>query len=284
MAKKYLPFIKWVGGKRGLISQIVPKLNKIEFNNYFEPFLGGGAIFFELLSRGVLKDKKVYLSDINFELINSYQVVRDNPNDLISNLETFQKLHSKDFFYEIRAWDREESFQNRDKIERASRFIYLNKTCFNGLYRVNKKGFFNTPIGSYKNPNIADRDRIFESSEALQNVEIEISDFKSALSKVEKDDLVYLDPPYYPLNITSNFTAYSEFEFLEDMQKELFAEFKRLIEIEAIPFQSNSNADFIRELYSKYKIDQISANRFINSKKDGRGKIDEVLISYKGEN
>ena len=280
MTKNYQPFIKWVGGKRALLSQIIPKLDH-EFNNYFEPFLGGGAVFFELFSKGVLKNKQIYLSDINSELINSYKTVRDNPKDLITNLEQLQNIHSEKLYYEIRAWDQDANFKNRDLIERASRFIYLNKTCFNGLYRVNKKGFFNVPIGNYKNPNIADIERIMSSSEALQNVEIDNFDFETALKKVQKNDLIYLDPPYYPLNKTSNFTSYSENDFSENMQIALFDEFNRLVKIGAKPFQSNSSADFIKELYSNYQIEIISANRFINSKADSRGKIDEVLIYYK---
>lgn len=144
---KSQPFVKWVGGKRGLLSQILPLIPK-EFNNYFEPFVGGGALFFELYSLGFLKNKKVYLFDINAELINAYNIVKNNPTGLIDNLKKFKEKHSKELYYEIRAWDREESFSQRSEIERASRFIYLNKTCFNGLYRVNSKGYHNVPIES----------------------------------------------------------------------------------------------------------------------------------------
>jgi len=143
---KYQPFVKWVGGKRGLLSQILPFIPK-EFNNYFEPFVGGGALFFELYSLGLLKDKKTYLFDINAELINAYNVVKNSPSELIKDLRELKEKHSKEFYYEIRAWDRDESFSQRSEIERASRFIYLNKTCFNGLYRVNSKGYHNVPIG-----------------------------------------------------------------------------------------------------------------------------------------
>lgn len=276
--RKYQPFIKWVGGKRSLLSQIVPKFGN-DFNTYFEPFIGGGAIFFELYSQGKFRNRKVYLSDINSELINSYKVVKERPEDLISELNRFKIEHSKEFYYEVRSWDREDSFQNRSSLERASRFIYLNKTCFNGLYRVNRKGYFNTPIGSYKNPNISDSETILNASEALQIAEIERLEFQQSLSRVEKNDLIYLDPPYYPLNSTSNFTSYSEIEFMEEMQLKLYNEFSRLLDINSKPFQSNSSSDFILELYKDFKVDKISANRFINSKASGRGKIDEVLIS-----
>jgi len=167
LTRKYQPFIKWVGGKRGLLKQLLPLFPK-EFQNYHEPFLGGGAVFFELYSLGYLKDKKIYLSDINAELINTYKTIKNNPNELIDNLKNFKEQHSKEFYYQTRELDRKENFKDLTNIQRATRFIYLNKTCFNGLYRVNKKGYFNTPIGSYKNPNIADRDIILCASETLK--------------------------------------------------------------------------------------------------------------------
>jgi len=275
--QKYQPFIKWVGGKRGLLKQLLPLFPK-EFNNYHEPFLGGGAVFFELHSMGYLKDKKIYLSDINSELINAYNVVKNNPIDLISNLELYKEKHSKDFYYEIRALDREDNFLQISELERATRFIYLNKTCFNGLYRVNKKGYFNTPIGSYKNPNIADKDIILSASSALQNAIISNQSFVKVVENSNKDDLVYFDPPYYPLNVTSSFTAYDSNCFLEDAQFELFEVFDTLSDNEIKVLHSNSDTDFIKDLYKKYNINLVKANRFINSKSNGRGKINEVLI------
>jgi DNA adenine methylase len=279
-AQRYQPFIKWVGGKRGLLKQLLPLFPK-EFKNYHEPFLGGGAVFFELYSLGYLKDKKIYLSDINFELINTYSVVKNNPIDLISNLEIYKEKHSKDFYYEMRALDREDGFLKTSELERATRFIYLNKTCFNGLYRVNKKGYFNTPIGSYKNPNIADKDIILSASSALQNAVITNQSFVKVIENSNKDDLVYFDPPYYPLNATSSFTAYDSNCFLEDAQFELFEVFDTLSDKEVKVLHSNSDTDFIKDLYGKYNINLVIANRFINSKSNGRGKINEVLIRSK---
>ncbi len=273
----YQPFIKWVGGKRGLLKQLLPLFPK-EFNNYHEPFLGGGAVFFELYSQGLLKDKKVYLSDINTELINTYNVVKDNPIELINNLKDFQERHNKDFYYKIRELDRQEDFKNLSDIQRASRFIYLNKTCFNGLYRVNRKGYFNTPIGSYKNPNIADRDTILSASEALQNTIISNNSFDGVKNNTNKNDLVYFDPPYYPLNETSSFTSYDSNYFLDDKQFELFELFEKLYDKEVKILHSNSNTNFIKDLYKNYNINTLQANRFINSKSNGRGKIDEVII------
>lgn len=274
---KYQPFVKWVGGKRGLLSQILPLIPK-EFNNYFEPFVGGGALFFELYSLGLLKDKKVYLFDINAELINAYNVVKNSPSELIKNLRELKEKHSKEFYYEIRAWDRDENFSQRSEMERASRFIYLNKTCFNGLYRVNSKGYHNVPIGYYKNPNICDELVIYGASEALQKTTILNASYKDVILHVKKNDFVYFDPPYYPLTPTSSFTSYSEFNFLDKEQIELFEVFKKLNKKDVFVVHSNSDTDFIKNLYGEFHIEEIQANRFINSKSSGRGKIKEVLI------
>ena len=275
--KKAQPFIKWVGGKRGLLSQIIPLLPKT-FNNYFEPFVGGGALFFELYAQGKLEGKKVYLFDINAELINTYEVVRDNPTELIKKLNLFKELHSKERYYEVRAWDREENFLELEPLERAARFIYLNKTCFNGLYRVNKNNQNNVPIGSYKNPNIADEEAIYSASEALKHATILNTSYKDVLKYATRDDLVYFDPPYYPLTPTASFTSYSEFEFLDKQQEELFETFYTLDKIGCNVVHSNSDTIFIKELYFKFDIQYIQANRFINSKSSGRGKISEILI------
>jgi DNA adenine methylase len=273
---KIQPFVKWVGGKRGLLSQIIPLLPK-QFNNYFEPFVGGGALFFELQREGLLEGKKVYLFDINSELINAYQVIKKSPNKLVENLENLKKQHSKEFYYEVRAWDREDSFLELDAISRASRFIYLNKTCFNGLYRVNKKNQNNVPMGSYKNPNICDSEVIYSVSYALQDVTIINCSYKEVLNYANSRDLIYLDPPYYPLNRTSSFTSYSEFKFLEKEQKELFEVFYKLDREGCFVVHSNSDTEFVNELYQEYNIKRIQANRFINSKGNGRGKISEII-------
>ncbi len=273
----YLPFVKWVGGKRGLLSQIIPLIPK-EFNNYFEPFVGGGALFFELFSLGLLKDKKVYLFDINSELINAYNVVKNQPEKLVYELDYFQKEHCKEFYYEIRSWDRADNFYKKDRVLRATRFIYLNKTCFNGLYRVNKKNQYNVPMGRYKNPNICDSEVIYNASFALQNAIIKNISYKEVLLYTKKGDFVYFDPPYYPLNDTSSFTSYSKFEFLEEQQKELFNIFENLSKNNVKVLHSNSDTEFINNLYSKYKISNIQANRFINSKSSRRGKISEIIV------
>ena len=271
------PFVKWVGGKRGLISQILPYIPK-KFNNYFEPFVGSGALFFSLYNLGLLKNKKVYLFDKNEELINTYNVIKNNPLELIEILKKFKDKHSKEFYYEIRELDRKEDYFNLSPVTKAARFIYLNKTCFNGLYRVNKKGFFNVPMGKYKNPKIVDEENILKVCKALKNVEIKCCDFSDVLKYATKNDFIYFDPPYYPLNKTSNFTSYTDNDFLENEQIKLFEVFKNLSEKKVYVIESNSDTEFIKNLYKEYDIIKIKANRFINSKGDKRGKIDEVLI------
>ncbi|WP_104747529.1 DNA adenine methylase [Helicobacter cetorum] len=276
----YQPFIKWAGGKRNLLSQILPFLPNLpnKFENYFEPFLGGGALFFELFSLGKLNHKKAYLFDINAELVNAYEMVKNNPNALIIELQKFKKEHSKEFYYEVRKWDRKSGFKEINPLLRATRFIYLNKTCFNGLYRVNKEGFFNVPIGAYKDPKICDSEVILNSSFALQNATIKHASYEEVLKLARKFDLIYFDPPYYPLNETSSFTTYSESEFLEKEQKELFRVFDTLAQKQVQVFLSNSNTPFILDLYQDYRIEILKANRCINSKGNRRFKIDEVLI------
>ncbi|MGE4444639.1 MAG: DNA adenine methylase [Candidatus Altimarinota bacterium] len=271
------PFIKWVGGKRGLLSQLFEHIDT-NFNNYFEPFVGGGALFFELHNRGLLKGKEVYLFDINSELTNCYNIVKSDPRDLIENLKLFKDKHSKEFYYEVRAWDREEDFNNKSDLDKATRFIYLNKTCFNGLYRVNKKNQNNVPMGNYKNPNICDETSILNASRALKNVNILNTSYKNVLDYADKNDLVYFDPPYYPLTETASFTSYSEYDFLEKEQKELYEVFKSLDKKGCQVLHSNSYTDFIKDLYKDFDIEEIQANRFINSNANDRGKILEVLV------
>ena len=270
------PFVKWVGGKRGLLTQLLPLVPE-RFRNYFEPFVGGGALFFELFNRGLLQGD-VYLFDRNEELVNAYKAVRDRPKELLGILKEFSVKHSKEFYYEVRSWDRDEEFKSKDPVLRAARLIYLNKTCFNGLYRVNKKGEFNVPIGRYKNPAIYDEELILEASKALQRAVIEVADFSKVSELAEKEDFVYFDPPYYPLSETANFTSYTDLAFLEEEQRRLARVFEELDKKGAYVMQSNSDTPFIEKLYEGFFIDKVWMNRFINSKKEGRGKITELVI------
>lgn len=274
---KSQPFLKWVGGKRALLSELLVRLPQ-NFNNYFEPFVGGGALFFELKRLGLLEGKKVYLSDQNKELINAYKVVRDNPDSLLKILYEYQQKHSSEFYYETREMDRGDEFATFDPIIRAARFIYLNKTCFNGLYRVNGKGFYNVPMGSYKNPSIYNSDLIYSSSQSLRNVTIEVADFSKTLEYANSGDFVYFDPPYYPLEKVASFTSYNKDAFLDDEQQRLFEVFKSLDKKGVFAMHSNSDTQFIKELYADYIIETVECPRFINSKSSGRGKIKEVLI------
>ena len=275
--KKFQPFLKWVGGKRALLPEILKQI-PTNFNNYFEPFVGGGALFFELKKLGLLDGKSVYLFDKNAELVNTYKIVRDNPSELLIVLNDFQKSHTEEFYYQIREMDRNENFKTINPILRAARFIYLNKTCFNGLYRVNSKGFFNVPMGKYKNPSICNSELIYDASYALKNTIIENYDFAEILNFANEKDFAYFDPPYYPLTTTSSFTSYNQDAFLDDEQRRLFEVFKKLHSKNMYVLHSNSDTDFIKNLYSEFEIEIVECPRFINSKSEGRGKIKEVLI------
>lgn len=261
------PFLKWAGGKSRLISQYKPYFPQ-KFATYYEPFLGGGAVFFHLLP------PRSTLSDINPELINTYCCVKDQVESLISLLEQHQQKHNENYYYEMR------SHIFDLPIERAARFIYLNKTCFNGLYRENSKGQFNVPLGRYKNPQICNPDLLRSVSASLQNVQLEVRSFEKISEWAKnQDDFVYFDPPYHPLNTTSNFTAYSRNSFNQSNQIHLRNIFSELANRGVKVMLSNSDSSFIRDLYQDFKIHTIFAARAINSKATKRGKITEVLIT-----
>jgi DNA adenine methylase len=261
------PFLKWAGGKGKLIQQYIPYLPK-KFKTYYEPFLGGAAVFF------YLNPPSATLTDINAELVNAYRCVRDNVEELILNLEAHQLRHCRDYYYEVR------QSPGVTNIEKAARLIYLNKTCFNGLYRENSKGAFNVPIGKYKNPKICNPALLRSVSAALQNAQINVRPFEDILEHASScDDFVYFDPPYYPLSPTSNFTAYSRYSFTQDDQIRLKYVFAELAERGVKVMLSNSDCQFVRELYSDFNINSIIAPRLINSNARKRGKISEVLVT-----
>ena len=264
------PFLKWAGGKSKLISQYIPYF-PAKFNNYYEPFLGGGAVFFYFVSGS--KNFRSILTDINPELINAYCCVRDQVEDLILLLAEHQARHCKDYYYQIRK-------QNiGTPTELAARLIYLNKTCFNGLYRENSKGDFNVPIGKYKNPTICNPDGLRLVSQALQSARIEVRPFDAVLNYAASLDFVYFDPPYYPRTPTSNFTAYSSYSFNENDQIRLRDTFVELAKLGVKVMLSNSDCPFIRELYQSFNIHEILAARAINSNAKKRGKITELLVT-----
>lgn len=263
------PIVKWVGGKRQLMFELLKNMPG-DYNRYFEPFIGGGALFF------YLQPDNAYISDMNEELINLYQVVRDNVDELITDLQKHDI--SKEYFMEIRNIDRTEEYQNWSDVKKASRFIYLNRTCFNGMYRVNSKGEFNVPFGHYKNPRILDENNLINCSNLLQRTEIKHADFSEILKKIKKGDFVYFDPPYVPLSETSSFTSYTKDGFDIDMQFKLRDVCDELDSIGVKFLLSNSDTKLVNELYENYNIKKVFASRQINANADGRGKITEVLV------
>ena len=276
------PFLKWVGGKTRLIGQYQPYFPE-KFTTYYEPFLGGGAVFFYLAQQH--HSLQAVLTDINPELINAYCCVRDRVEELIELLEEHSSEHSKDhqdYYYPVRSRS-----YNTDT-EKAARLIYLNKTCYNGLYRENSKGQFNVPMGRYKNPNICQVDLLRSVSSLLAPAQIEVRKFDEILNfATSSEDFVYFDPPYYPISATSNFTAYSRDNFKESEQIKLRDIFVELAQRGVKVMLSNSNCDFIKEIYSDSQafkriplpqLIEISASRGINSKSSKRGKVKELLI------
>ncbi len=262
------PFVKWAGGKRQLLDELTRGLPT--FDSYHEPFLGGGAFFFHLEGLGLIR--KAYLTDSNEELVNAYEVIKSDVGALISQLSSDRYKNEKEAFYAIRA------NVPKDRIERAARFIYLNRTAFNGLYRVNSQGKFNVPFGKYRNPKILDKENLLLVNRALQKDHLTFSDFEVVLSQAKKGDLVYFDPPYYPLSKTANFTSYTASSFTEKDQQRLHSTFKKLDRMGCYVMLSNSYSDFIAELYAEYKPDVVLANRAINCKPEGRGKIREIIV------
>lgn len=263
------PFLKWAGGKSKLIQQYLTHLpSENTYKNYYEPFLGGGAVFFHIQPR------KAILTDINAELIITYRCVRDNVKELIYLLKEHESKHSRDYYYHVRA------NPVKTDLEKAARLIYLNKTCFNGLYRVNSQGKFNVPLGKYKNPNICPEDLLIAASEALYQAEIKQADFTEVVnSATDSDDFVYFDPPYYPISETSYFTSYTNYSFQENQQIQLRDIFIKLSGRGVKVMLSNSDCEFIRNLYSGFNIQTISAARAINSNVKKRGKINEILVT-----
>ena len=270
------PVLKWVGGKRQLISDIEPLIPK-KISTYVEPFVGGGAVLFHL------QPKKAIINDFNKELMNVYQVIKDNPNELIKVLKEHKELNSEDYFYEIRSLDRRDDFENLSSVQKAGRIIYLNKTCYNGLFRVNRAGFFNTPYGKYKNPSIVNEVTIKAISNYFNSANIKFltGDYKEALKSLRRGAFVYFDPPYMPISSSTSFTGYTEHGFGYEKQVELRDECLKLHDRGVKFLQSNSYSPEILELYSDQKvfnIEIVKAKRSINSQSDKRGEISEVLI------
>ncbi len=260
------PFLKWVGGKSQLLNEL-QKYIPLSYNKYIEPFVGGGALFFHLAPETAI------INDSNEELINAYKIVRDDVEGLIELLNSYD--YEKDFYYSMRA----KSPQKLSKLERAARLIYLNKTCFNGLYRVNKKNEFNVPIGRYSNPTICDEQKLIAASKALQNTVIECGDYKDVLKKhASRGDLVYIDPPYHPVSNYSDFKRYTKEFFYQEDQVALRDFIQELKAKGCFVIASNSHCDFVLDLYKDFDIKVVSAKRYINKIAERRNNINEVII------
>ena len=270
-AKKLRPILKWAGGKTQMLDQLLPKLPE-KYGKYIEPFIGGGALFF------ALQPREAVIADSNSELVNLYTVIRNNPHELIRQLSSM--VNDSDYFYELRAVD----IRKLSIVQTAARTIYLNKTCFNGLYRVNKKGDFNVPFGKYKNPKICDEESILSASSLLANKKIILGDYKDVLKKYAKEsDFIFLDPPYLPISQYSDFKRYTKEQFYEEDHVELANEVKRLQEIGCYVVLTNSNHPLVHKLYSKHKIEIIQTKRFINSVSSKRTGED-IIVTVKPHN
>jgi DNA adenine methylase len=278
------PPLKWAGGKRQLINELVERMPK-KFNQYFEPFIGAGALFFEI------KPETSTINDINYEISNLYKVLSNKAKTikLIEALKDYEIKHNEfktfelksDFFYKIRSLDRQEDFKKLKDYEILARTIYLNKACFNGIFRLNSKGHFNVPFGKKEKVNLFDKNNIDSINNFLESSKVTIlnGDFEIALRDVSKGDFVYLDPPYDTIDNKNSFTTYSKEGFGKEDQIRLAKLFIELDKRGAYLMLSNHNTELIRELYSKFNIKVINVRRMINSKGDRRGKVEEVLIT-----
>jgi DNA adenine methylase len=270
--------VKWAGGKAQLLSQFEPYF-PARFGRYLEPFVGGGAVFFHLYRQGRLAGKEVVLIDSLEELINCYRVVQTRVSELIAQLQRHEPhKRDADYFYRVRDWDRLPGYAERDEVERAARFLFLNRTCYNGLYRVNRKGQFNVPFGRYDNPTICDAANLRAASRALQDVTLLVGDFERCLDFAEAGNFVYLDPPYHPLSDTANFTSYTAADFGAEDQRRLADLFRELDRRGSQVMLSNSFTDVIRKLYADYEQVPVQAIRAISSKAADRGAIPELLV------
>lgn len=269
------PFLKWAGGKRQLLPELL-KYVPPRIGMYYEPFIGGGALFFALQRR------RAVVSDSNTELINCYKVIRDDVEGLIEALRQYQ--NREEYYYAVRDWDRAPDFAARSAIERASRIVYLNKTCYNGLFRVNSQGQFNVPFGRYADPNIVDAAVLRAVNKYLQSAEVNIltSDFAEAVCEARRGDFVYFDPPYDPVSDTASFTGYDINGFGREQQVRLKQLCDTLTNRGCKVLVSNAYTPFIADLYTGYRQVKVEASRAINSNAQRRGKVDEVLVMNYG--
>ena len=289
------PFVKWAGGKGSLIPQITKyypfELKNGRIEKYVEPFVGGGAVLIDILQKYEVQE--AYAFDINKDLINCYNVIKFNVEDLIQKLEKKEKEFlsldnekRKNYFYDVREEYNSYILEAESNVKRASEFIFLNRTCFNGLYRVNRNGKFNVPFGKYKNPTICDSSNLRNLSKLIKDVLFEYGDYKKSEEIIDRNTFVYFDPPYRPLSDTSGFTSYTKEDFNDEKQKELAEYFNLLSTRNAKLMLSNSNPknvdsndNFFEDIFRGFNINEVSAKRMINSNSEGRGEISELLIT-----
>ena len=268
-----VPFVKWAGGKRQLLGVLSGLMPEGSIKSYCEPFVGGGAMLFHL------QPSIAYVNDINSELINVYSVIKNSVDELIIELSRFE--NKQEIFYEVRSWDRDKfRYSSLSDIQRAARIIFLNRTCFNGLFRVNNAGEFNSPFGYYRNPNIVNAPVLKAVSHYLNSAEIHLSsvDYSEVLINLQKGTFVYLDPPYDPVSDSASFTGYTKGGFSRNEQARL-RECCDDLSRRGIKFMlSNSATDFIMDLYSEYNITVVKAKRVVNSAGDKRGDVEEVVV------
>ncbi|MBD2280744.1 MAG: DNA adenine methylase [Dolichospermum sp. DEX189] len=268
------PFVKWAGGKRQLVPTILANHLPKNYNlqTYYEPFIGGGALLFSL------QPKKAVINDSNAELINCYKTIKNSLDELIEDLKNHK--NNEYYYYDIRDWDREKNFKSKTEVQRASRIIFLNKTCYNGLFRVNSQGQFNVPFGKYKNPNILDIAVLKAVNKYLNENQVRIlnSDFQEAVKDAKRGDFIYLDPPYDPVSETASFTGYDVNGFNKQEQRRLKEVFDDLNSRGCHILLSNACTEFIEDLYKDYLHTKISAIRAINCNGKKRGKVDEILV------
>ena len=289
------PFVKWAGGKSSLIPQLTKyfpfELKNGQIEKYVEPFVGGGAVLIDILQKYDVK--QAYAFDINKDLINCYNVIKYKVEDLIQKLDkkekeffALDKDERQKYFYNIRTEYNSYLLDSEIDVKRASEFIFLNRTCFNGLYRVNKNGKFNVPCGKYKNPTICDANNLRNLSKLLKNVVFAYGDYKESEKLVDENTFVYFDPPYRPLSVTSGFTSYTKEDFNDEDQKEL-AEYYNKLNLKnaklmlsnSNPKNTNENDNFFEKIYKGFNINEVSAKRMINANAKGRGEISELLIT-----
>lgn len=296
MNNKVKPFVKWAGGKGSLLSQISKyypdELKNGSIEKYVEPFVGGGAVLINILQNYDVKE--AYAFDINMDLINSYNIIKFNVDELIIKLKKREDEYirldmesRKKYYYDVREkYNSYKLEENELSVERAEEFIFLNRTCFNGLYRVNKNGKFNVPMGNYKNPTICDECNLKSLARLIENVKFEYGSYTNSDFHANEKTFIYFDPPYRPLNITSGFTSYTKEDFNDDDQKELALFYSsihsrnsKLMLSNSNPKNTNQDDTFFEDIYSEFNINEVYAKRMINANSKGRGEISELLIT-----